>query len=67
MSEAPAHEGAAAAGDRAAVAVDGAEAGAVGRGLLALVGMTHEDDVAAAATRRQDGATARCSSTTPDT
>jgi len=33
---------------RAAVAVDGAEAGAVGRGFLALVGVTHEDDVAAA-------------------
>ena len=33
---------------RAAVAVDGAEVGAVGRGFLALVGVTHEDDVAAA-------------------
>ena len=33
---------------RAAVAVDGAERGAVGRGFLALVGVTHEDDVAAA-------------------
>ena len=45
---------------RAAVAVDGAERGAVGRGFLALVGVTHEDDVAAAAqARRQDGAAAR--------
>jgi D-aminoacyl-tRNA deacylase len=33
---------------RAAVAVDGAERGAVGRGFLALVGVTHGDDVAAA-------------------
>ena len=33
---------------RAAVAVDGAGAGAVGRGFLALVGVTREDDVAAA-------------------
>ena len=33
---------------RAAVAVDGAERGAVGRGFLALVGVTHEDDAAAA-------------------
>lgn len=33
---------------RAAVAVDGAERGAVGRGFLALVGVTHEDDVAVA-------------------
>ena len=33
---------------RAAVAVDGAEVGAVGRGFLALVGVTHEDDAAAA-------------------
>ena len=33
---------------RASVAVDGAERGAVGRGFLALVGVTHEDDVAAA-------------------
>jgi D-tyrosyl-tRNA(Tyr) deacylase len=33
---------------RAAVAADGVERGAVGRGLLALVGVTHEDDVAAA-------------------
>ena len=33
---------------RATVAVDGAERGAVGRGFLALVGVTHEDDVAAA-------------------
>jgi D-tyrosyl-tRNA(Tyr) deacylase len=33
---------------RAAVAVDGAEVGAVGRGFLAFVGVTHEDDVAAA-------------------
>ena len=29
---------------RAAVAVDGAQTGAVGRGFLALVGVTHEDD-----------------------
>ncbi len=34
--------------DRASVAVDGVERGAVGRGLLALVGVTHEDDAAAA-------------------
>jgi D-tyrosyl-tRNA(Tyr) deacylase len=34
--------------DRAAVAVDGAEVGAIGRGFLALVGVTHEDDTAAA-------------------
>jgi len=33
---------------RAAVGVDGAEVGAVGRGFLALVGVTHEDDVVAA-------------------
>ena len=33
---------------RAAVAVDGAERGAIGRGFLALVGVTHEDDAAAA-------------------
>ena len=33
---------------RASVAVDGAQRGAVGRGFLALVGVTHEDDVAAA-------------------
>ncbi len=33
---------------RAAVAVDGAEVGAIGRGFLALVGVTHEDDAAAA-------------------
>ena len=33
---------------RAAVVVDGAEAGAVGCGFLALVGVTHEDDAAAA-------------------
>jgi D-tyrosyl-tRNA(Tyr) deacylase len=33
---------------RAAVAVDGVERGAVGRGFLALVGVTHEDSVAAA-------------------
>jgi D-tyrosyl-tRNA(Tyr) deacylase len=33
---------------RAAVAVDGAEIGAIGRGFLALVGVTHEDDPAAA-------------------
>jgi D-tyrosyl-tRNA(Tyr) deacylase len=33
---------------RAAVAVDGAEVGAVGRGFLALVGVTNEDDTAAA-------------------
>ena len=33
---------------RAAVTVDGAETGAVGRGFLALVGVTHEDDAAAA-------------------
>lgn len=33
---------------RAAVAVDGEETGAVGRGFLALVGVTHEDGAAAA-------------------
>jgi D-aminoacyl-tRNA deacylase len=33
---------------RASVAVDGVERGAVGRGFLALVGVTHEDDEAAA-------------------
>jgi len=33
---------------RAAVVVDGAEVGSVGRGFLALVGVTHEDDAAAA-------------------
>jgi D-aminoacyl-tRNA deacylase len=33
---------------RAAVSVDGAVHGAVGRGFLALVGVTHEDDVTAA-------------------
>ena len=33
---------------RASVAVDGVERGAVGRGFLALVGVTHEDDDAAA-------------------
>ncbi len=33
---------------RATVAVDGAETGSIGRGFLALVGVTHEDDVAAA-------------------
>ena len=33
---------------RAAVDVGGAEVGAVGRGFLALVGVTHEDDFAAA-------------------
>ncbi len=33
---------------RATVAVDGAETGAIGRGYLALVGVTHEDDAAAA-------------------
>jgi D-tyrosyl-tRNA(Tyr) deacylase len=33
---------------RAAVAVDGAELGTVGRGFLALVGVTHEDDAVAA-------------------
>ena len=33
---------------RASVAVDGVERGAVGRGFLALVGVTHEDDTAAA-------------------
>ncbi len=42
---------------RAAVGVDGAEAGAIGRGFLALVGVTHEDDVAAA--RRLAAKTAR--------
>lgn len=42
---------------RAAVAVDGAEVGAVGRGFLALVGVTHEDDVAEA--RRLAAKTAR--------
>jgi D-tyrosyl-tRNA(Tyr) deacylase len=34
--------------DRAAVTVDGGERGAVGRGFLALVGVAHEDDEAAA-------------------
>jgi D-tyrosyl-tRNA(Tyr) deacylase len=33
---------------RAAVSVDGEEVGAIGRGLLALVGVGHEDDQAAA-------------------
>ena len=33
---------------RASVSVDGAQAGAVGRGFLALVGVTHEDDAAVA-------------------
>ena len=33
---------------RASAAVDGVERGAVGRGLLALVGVTHGDDAAAA-------------------
>ena len=42
---------------RAAVAVEGAETGAVGRGFLALVGVTHEDDAAAA--RRLAAKTAR--------
>ena len=42
---------------RAAVAVDGAKVGAVGRGFLALVGVTHEDDAAAA--RRLAAKTAR--------
>ena len=42
---------------RAVVAVDGAEVGAVGRGFLALVGVTHEDDTAAA--RRLAAKTAR--------
>ncbi|HEX5641109.1 MAG TPA: D-aminoacyl-tRNA deacylase [Thermoleophilia bacterium] len=42
---------------RAAVAVDGAETGAVGRGFLALVGVTHEDDATAA--RRLAAKTAR--------
>lgn len=42
---------------RAAVAVDGAEVGAVGRGFLALVGVTHEDDETAA--RRLAAKTAR--------
>jgi len=42
---------------RAAVTVDGAQTGAVGRGFLALVGVTHEDDAAAA--RRLAGKTAR--------
>jgi D-tyrosyl-tRNA(Tyr) deacylase len=32
----------------ASVTVDGVETGAVGRGLVALVGVTHEDDAAAA-------------------
>jgi len=35
---------------RASVAVDGVERGAVGRGFLALVGVAHEDDAAAART-----------------
>jgi D-tyrosyl-tRNA(Tyr) deacylase len=34
--------------ERAAVTVDGEERGAVGRGFLALVGVAHEDDEAAA-------------------
>jgi D-tyrosyl-tRNA(Tyr) deacylase len=42
---------------RATVSVDGAPAGAVGRGFLALVGVAHEDDVAAAC--RLAGKTAR--------
>ena len=42
---------------RAAVVVDGARTGAVGRGFLALVGVTHEDDAAAA--RRLAAKTAR--------
>jgi D-aminoacyl-tRNA deacylase len=42
---------------RAAVAVDGVERGAVGRGFLALVGVAHEDDAAAA--RRLAAKTAR--------
>jgi D-tyrosyl-tRNA(Tyr) deacylase len=42
---------------RAAVAVDGVERGAVGRGFLALVGVAHEDDEAAA--RRLAAKTAR--------
>jgi D-tyrosyl-tRNA(Tyr) deacylase len=42
---------------RASVAVDGEERGAVGRGFLALVGVTHEDDTAAA--RRLAAKTAR--------
>jgi D-aminoacyl-tRNA deacylase len=42
---------------RAAVAVDGVERGAVGRGFLALVGVGHEDDEAAA--RRLAAKTAR--------
>jgi D-tyrosyl-tRNA(Tyr) deacylase len=33
---------------RAAVAVDGVETGSIGRGFLALVGVSHEDDVATA-------------------
>ena len=33
---------------RASVAIDGVERGAVGRGFLALVGVAHEDDAAAA-------------------
>ena len=42
---------------RAAVTVDGAQTGAVGRGFLVLVGVTHEDDAAAA--RKLAGKTAR--------
>ena len=42
---------------RARVSVDGAQVGAVGRGFLALVGVTHEDDAAAAG--RLAGKTAR--------
>lgn len=42
---------------RASVTVDGAERGAVGRGFLALVGVTHEDDPSAA--RRLAAKTAR--------
>ncbi len=42
---------------RAAVTVDGAQVGAVERGFVALVGVTHEDDAAAAG--RLAGKTAR--------
>jgi D-tyrosyl-tRNA(Tyr) deacylase len=42
---------------RASVTVDGEETGAIGRGFLALVGVTHEDDAAAA--RRLAAKTAR--------
>jgi D-aminoacyl-tRNA deacylase len=42
---------------RASVAADGVERGAVGRGFLALVGVAHEDDAAAA--RRLAAKTAR--------